>query len=481
LDRYQEQCGWEVRERNAECRVWDFEKTDDKDDQGDSSSSSSNKVPSICPMGPAYVRRCANNQDGRRGSDENSNKHSDRYDSRGAKRKFPRSYGTYNASAADSRISERVLEDFSFVSTINDSLSYRATSTTSEENKDNKANHKDSTASKTESAVATESIVEEVIETNNNGDVDGVMQQPLDRCDNLGPTRNEYSRPYVSIRGMVDGIRDEFGPTSWTPQKESKDNNKNTREFRFNNDNDDDFSCDSYSLSRVVVECKHRMRALLLNGPRFSECIQAVVYCFMYEADDADIVQVLRLKNTNSDAKGRIKNDENQEQPNRSMLTDYFNKVRVVTGGHVNSDDTVKKKYSKCMDVDQKRKESWNRVTMKIAVDRVSLDDPHYGHRANWKDVILPKLRRWVDAVYRIRQSDDKRYRLLTAMAMAADSAAVAPALPSHDESSSGQANNVSESQHRRDHLRSAWYLVFEECDFLRDGMSGERYRIETH
>jgi hypothetical protein len=67
---------------------------------------------------------------------------------------------------------------------------------------------------------------------------------------------------------MVDGVRDEL-----VEGKQEDD--------------------DSWVLRRIVVECKHRMRVLLAY-PRLSECIQAVVYCQMYNAEAADIIQVLR-------------------------------------------------------------------------------------------------------------------------------------------------------------------------------------------
>jgi hypothetical protein len=278
---------------------------------------------------------------------------------------------------------------------------------------------------------------------------------------------------------MVDGIRDEFGPTTTQQKGEDKDNNND------GGDDDDDLSCSSFSLSRVVVECKHRMRALLPNGPRFSECIQAVVYCFMYEADDADIVQVLRTTNPSpkANAAGTTKSIVT-EKPSGPLMTDYFKKASPATEDQTDASDKVKDEnderavdktkardkkvsFSESVtlhgDVSEEKKETKSNVTMKIAVDRVSLDDPQFQHRANWNAVILPKLRRWVDAVYTIRESDDKRYRLLTAVSMIA----------------AANDNEQHEQSSRKDHVEAAWEVIFEECDFLRDGMSGERYRID--
>jgi hypothetical protein len=332
-------------------------------------------------------------------------------------------------------------------------------------------------------------------------------------------------RPFVTIKGMVDGIRDELGPTTWTSREGRTNERKDTGETKTNNnqndadaDDDDDFSCESFSLSRVVVECKHRMRALLPNGPRFSECIQAVVYCFMYEADDADIVQVLRCSkkpSSSANVNAKLKsNKESIEKHSGALLTDFYKKSSPSDGKSAanvtakNDNDNVveegtnkinsKEIGSDSATTDGDVSENINvaaaaaatttttteqhdtndaidtsDVTMKIEVDRVSLDDPQFGHRANWKAFILPKLRRWVDAVYEIRQSDDKRYRLLTALSMMT-------AVDNDNDNDTASGGQQQQQQSRKDHVKAAWELVFEECDFLREGMSGERYRIET-
>jgi hypothetical protein len=92
LDRYQEQCGWEVRERNAECRVWHFERTNgtdgdgdesDDDDEEDWTTSSNNSrnnsdnnnsnVPSIRPIAPAHARERVDHKAGSNVNDDNNN------------------------------------------------------------------------------------------------------------------------------------------------------------------------------------------------------------------------------------------------------------------------------------------------------------------------------------------------------------------------------------------------------------------------
>jgi hypothetical protein len=97
-------------------------------------------------------------------------------------------------------------------------------------------------------------------------------------------------------------------------------------------------------------------------------------------------------------------------------------------------------------------------LDMKIPVNRISFDD-HFHHLHNWRTVILPRLRQWADGVYRIRQSDELRYRLLTYMVKMQS------------------LHDVVES-HKR-HTQMAWKLAFEQCPFLRDGFSYGCYRRE--
>ena len=521
LDRYQEQCGWEVRERNAECRVWHFEKTNgntnagdesDGDDQEDSNSSTNtdsdnsnnnnnnnnNNMPSIRPIAPARARDRVNYKASSNTNDDNNNKNNNqRYDSRGVKRKLPSSY--------DSQITETALMDLT-IPAASDFGSDSAPTKRIMNNTDGKEQDGDDIMVTIEGSSATDAIL-----------IDGDDEDNFLRHHHNRRPQNDTmtrSRPFVTIKGMVDGIRDELGPTTRPSREGGTKESEDTEETK--NDDDDDLSCDSFSLSRVVVECKHRMRALLPNGPRFSECIQAVVYCFMYEADEADIVQVLRRSkpkhNTKLDSK-----KEAREQHSGPLLTDIYKKSSPIDGKST-ANVTAKKENGDAIEEgtdkdnskeigsafattdgegdanentnivavaaaaatktinqnDTKDTIDTSDVTMKIAVDRVSLDDPQFGHRANWKAIILPKLRQWVDAVYEIRQSDDKRYRLLTTLSMMA----------AVDNSDSGNGNDTAngeqQQQSRKDHAKAAWELVFEECDFLREGMSGERYRIET-
>jgi len=84
-----------------------------------------------------------------------------------------------------------------------------------------------------------------------------------------------------------------------------------------------------------------------------------------------------------------------------------------------------------------------NDAKIEIVVSRVSMDDPNYNHRQNWQNIILPRLRSLVEAVYRIRSNDDKRYRLLSSLAV------------------------VSAANEEEKAL--SWNVLLEECPWLRD------------
>ena len=156
---------------------------------------------------------------------------------------------------------------------------------------------------------------------------------------------------------------------------------------------DDD---DSWILRQVIVECKHRINTLK-DSPPLYEMIQTIAYCQMYDVQEADVVQVLRRE--------------------RPQLLKQQNK---------------------------KARESQN--TQDIKINRVSLKDPFFQHEANWNSIVLPRLRSWVEAIYSIRASDDKRYRLLSLL------------------SSSATEKDASLFYQEQ---KDAWNLLFEECPWL--------------
>ncbi|OEU20167.1 hypothetical protein FRACYDRAFT_236236 [Fragilariopsis cylindrus CCMP1102] len=547
LDQYERNCGWDIRERNAECRLWHFERIDDDNDDDDENNNNNNNNNTIRPTGPAYARRHSSSSRHNNNNKKTKKDHDhDQFDSRGVKRNKLRTYEKYvnNGIAAAGDSSEISSNAILYLN--NDKSSSSSSSSTThnilpaDENGNEKINKNYSinddddiillatddttTTSNTTSNVTTTTFEQEMKDSCN-------RQQQQDKV--KPPLNDASSPPFLTIKGMVDGIRDELRPTTTTTtpgrRKEKNNNNNNNNSGGDNDDDKDDESNvhdqSSLLLSRVVVECKHRMR-LLLPYPRFSECIQSVVYCFMYEADSADIIQ-------KSTSLATRKEEEHTEDMDTETTTTASSSTVTKCPKNIVLDDTVPyttndvsnaTNFSKvCTDIqsadkcgnDDDTMLSKNKsairtttstttmatttatnttttklttattkpdISIKIAVNRISLDD-HFGHRINWNTIILPKLRQWTDAVYEIRSDDNKRYRLLSMMAMTQSSSS-SLALPSSIVVSEQQRLHVQEEdestkQHhqQRECIRTAWELIFDECDFLRDGISGERYR----
>ncbi|KAG7338971.1 hypothetical protein IV203_016247 [Nitzschia inconspicua] len=402
LDQYQKQCGWDVRRRNEECRIWHFEKSELGNDKKINATEPGELhhrqvTPSLCPVGPAVPFS--------------------------RKRTRPVSEESSNSTLLSGR--ENVPIDL--------------TTETMENSK---------TVAQSSSGA---------------------------------PAVEESPAYFLSIKGMVDGIRDELMVVE-----------------RVDNKDDDD-----WILRTVVVECKHRMRSLL-PYPRFYECIQAVVYCQMYDADEADIVQVLRKsKTSNADTRtldlemekageeettSLLSEQETQREPwptadesppqKKRLLTEHFPRLpsnslehvklkQMVDGG---DDDDIKGNIEEYPDkpddweektdedgavISEKVKPST--VDMEIAVSRISLHD-QFNHLDSWNTIVLPRLREWTECVYRIRKSDDLRYRLLSSMAI---------------------MESTDDPRERQRHIQVAWELAFEQCPFLKVGYSFECYRRE--
>jgi hypothetical protein len=409
LDQYERQYGWGVRRRNEECRVWHFEKCEvaGESDNSDllSSKTMLHRMPSIRCVGPAIALE------------------------RRKKRKL--------SNLSDSNSSDR--EESTPIDLTNDNRNTENTDTTP---------HQFSQVSN----VSCESS--------------SIPMAPSRHTSSI-----ETPNFFLSIKGMVDGIRDEMVQSNMIDATE-----------------DDD----SWVLRSVIVECKHRMRTLL-PYPRFYECIQAVVYCQMYEADEADIIQVLRTGTVNTERKSMHaainKLDEERVSPNvetesvslsiqelserKQSLTDYFEKLPTPSGETVQlvnreMDGTAVTEHSdpnksKTDDQDVGRTgptctfAGQPTMDMKIAVSRISLDD-HFHHLRNWRTVVLPRLREWAECVYRVRKSDELRYRLLTSMA---------------------KMQTVDDLRERKRHMQMAWELAFEQCPFLRQGYSHDSYKRE--
>lgn len=112
--------------------------------------------------------------------------------------------------------------------------------------------------------------------------LDVVPNATISVAENVELVETEY--PFFYVVGSVDGIREELAPAL---------SNTDGEEFA-----DDD----SWVLRKVIVECKHRMHRIQPIPPIYEQ-IQTIVYCLMYEIDDADIVQVLRISKCRKEEK----------------------------------------------------------------------------------------------------------------------------------------------------------------------------------
>ena len=264
--------------------------------------------------------------------------------------------------------------------------------------------------------------------------------------------------PYFSLQGVVDGIREELVPSSGV--------------------GDDD---DSWILTRVVVECKHRMTQLKKEPPLF-DMLQAVAYCFMYNTTQADLVQVLRSKKlpenpvskesagvrsqkhidsvTNEDSsqnkitqyfggkgvtRDKLAKEEPEEvgtlaepQPQQQQSTDEKDpgKTGVANIDSTSKGGTLMTDSGEGKDPKSIKSEGSAAVDLALSIYRVDVADPIFQHEKHWNNTVLPRLRSWVDAVYSIRGNDDLRYRLLTLTA--------------------------------GEKLDDVWELLFKECPWLR-------------
>lgn len=345
-------------------------------------------------------------------------------------------------------------------------------------------------------------------------------------------TTKKQKEYFFSLRGAIDGIRDELVPNDSCEV------------------NDDDDS--SWVLQPIIVECKHRMNRLQPSPPLY-EMIQIAAYCKMYDAKEGDLLQVLRKKKripravrvekqrrpAEPDDKfnqqklpfAATSNKENKEndkvEPNSKPIDDQATdesgeKHERVTSANTNasvqqkigadkeeplvvgdtdevlgttgdgdaepvqedrasircepvgpqSDETSSEKVPEAkpsLTVEPNEKGNVETVkedpggadkdktTMEISVCRISMDDVRYQLNHNWESMILPRLKSWVEGIYEIRSSDDKRYRLLIASSSSSLSSAI------------GDDDDGILEQQSLQQLRDAWNILFQECPWLVD------------
>jgi hypothetical protein len=334
---------------------------------------------------------------------------------------------------------------------------------------------------------------------------------------NEGNHRYGTKRPFFTIVGSVDGVRDEL----WCPP--CAEGVKGASMFD-----------EEWSLRQIIVECKHRMKRSFHAPPLYDQ-IQTTAYCLMYNVHDADIVQVIRnskphnmhkkakaqdskcenesssghaapqtvaaaLASTNAASKSKealaapetnatdlasakAGNQSSSELAACETIADALTSTGNVTvakrvppyvGKNDNEIETRigRESVDKKPTIEQIQSESQvgyssatktndvsltggkvsvspseqqtdcnetiSSATVEIDVKRVSLNDPIMQHGRNWNEVVLPRLRSFVEAIYRVRADDYKRYRLLSGM--------------------SDPLGNL-----------EAWNVLHEECPWLKD------------
>jgi hypothetical protein len=296
-----------------------------------------------------------------------------------------------------------------------------------------------------------------------------------------------------SLRGAIDGIRDELVPNS---EKEGTI------------DGDDD----SWILRPVIVECKHRMNRIQ-DSPPIYEMIQTIAYCQMHRVTEADLVQVLRTQpqmkrpkehhrknnTTSRDDIGAKRNLNEEKEANEKcsaanhldLQSEKVMKASIMINEETSistqnpieclgdvpktqqlneigeqktefpepqqsseKDEFIKENFKK----QNKNGSAYDRriPSMEISVNRISLEDPLHQHGENWKATILPRLRSWVEAVYEIRGSDEKRYTLLVLSSSI---------ISTPDTRDNGEPDTSLQYQRKQEH--DAWNLLFTECPWL--------------
>lgn len=419
LDVYEKQCGWEITERNAQVRIWDF------DSHG-------------TPLGPPRSWSNSSSHEKSSASIVDVNAEIHQYENDQLSTSHSCSLG--KRQRVESNIHDK------------DALPELTVCSSRQDNKN--------------SNIITNMIDHEsLILDSDTKDETSVVQGG--------------SLPYFSLRGSVDGIRQELVPIPKHPNHTNEDNKSSDH---VDDDDDNEFDADvTWKLHQIVVECKHRMHQLQPTPPIY-EMIQATVYCLMYDTQDADLIQILRTeeglqKKNRQSFKKSIQDKENKAI---NKITNYL-----VTETIANNDDAIKtidrevasrtsggrddetstKNASPLRmdihpanmnDVDLHKttthssntseesslemetlNESSSSNQFEISVYRISIDDELFQHRQNWHSIVLPRLRSWTEAVYSVRKDDDKRYRLLLALA--------------------------------EERLQVAWSILLDECPWLRD------------
>ena len=249
--------------------------------------------------------------------------------------------------------------------------------------------------------------------------IPGRGRRDASEADKVDPAvEQDEQKPFFYITGSVDGIRDELALVT----EEATSSKPVDAEF-----DDDDNDC--ITLRSVIVECKHRMHRLRPVPPLYEQ-IQAIAYMLMYNVHEADILQVLRVgpkvetqEENEEDAKPRASTPEaprDSSETNNTHLEqegegDGTTVKSNAPGSLVRSEEEEQEEKDKSGDTQSHTQPHTCSSNIIISTHRVSLDDPVLRHRHEWGCTILPRLRSFVDAVYRVRSDDGLRYQMLSA------------------------------------------------------------------
>jgi hypothetical protein len=241
LDLYERQCGWEVRERNATIMAWPFCKAGDTVAPM-SEATRARTLTSVASSATAATSTSIGDND-----DNTMNDNTSVTDTGGSNTSSDEQQGDDSGGAASI-----VEPDHSDENT---PPSIQASSC-----------EKDDCGSASDKSAANVKIPETKDAANVNA-----TERPA--SDASSSSRDHNTRPFFTIYGAVDGIRDEL----WCPPSG-------------NSNNDTTMIEEEWKLRQVIVECKHRMRRSFHSPPLYDQ-IQTTAYCLMYQVDDADIVE----------------------------------------------------------------------------------------------------------------------------------------------------------------------------------------------
>eukprot|EP00978_Attheya_sp_CCMP212_P028088 scaffold96001_cov43-Attheya_sp.AAC.1 len=270
LDQYEASCGYEVRQRNSEVRFWDFVCAEDlaNDTNIDNPGTRGNHPePTVVPIGPAkrmkekYVLTIPDII-----QDENNEPDCKRL--------------KLNKEVSDISTSE--IEDMEVTRGEEKKMEPQEVGTNGDGGRSIDADTERTQAENMElSSFASD------------GNKMGCGMEP---------------KPFFSIAGSIDGMRDELYPR---PSCSSNNDSEDSLNNKYDND--------IWDMREVLVECKHRMKRAIVPPPIYDQ-IQTIVYSLMYGVEEADIVQVVRRRKQTSIQK--TTKSQNEESVTKSTAVD---------------------------------------------------------------------------------------------------------------------------------------------------------------